>query len=275
MNCIKWFFRVIKDLLIKHEQDNADLNLLKEPHKIMCFNVERDKSSKNDWPNRRDSIIELINREKPTIICMQELMPHQFKFLNSRLAKNYDSYFIDAFTGRSKGMIVSEGLSIFYAKDKYHLMDKGFIRLTDKFGFENKHWRICQWIKLGIKRDFSREAKYEELYIFNTHLDHKSRDARKDSIDMILNVIDSFKDCIDYLPTKSKFFICGDFNAEITWNDLSKLSDWNSYYFNEGTIIDRNVCIDYIFTQNVNGEYKRINTKLSDHYPIILTEYEA
>ena len=135
---------------------------------------------------------------------------------------DYNSYFTDAFTGGSKGAIISEGLSIFYSKDKYYLHEQGFIRLNDKFGFETKNWRICQWMKLATKRVYNKPYTYEEIYVFNTHLDHKDREARRIGLEKILAKIEEIKQFKNYLPTKSKFFICGDFNMEISWYDWFK-----------------------------------------------------
>jgi hypothetical protein len=62
METLKWLFRVIKDLIIQ----SKDFKLLKEvfdnkettnTKKVISFNIERDKASKNDWPIRREQIV--------------------------------------------------------------------------------------------------------------------------------------------------------------------------------------------------------------------------
>ena len=270
MKKIKWLIRVIKDLIVKFKPitytNNNDYQ--SDPVYVMSFNIERDKPEKADWPKRRELIDDLIYELAPNIICMQEVMPHQYKYLKNQLI-DYNSYFTDAFTGNSKGLIVSEGLSIFYSKDKYHLHEQGFIRLSDKFGFKTENWRICQWMKLEIKRVFDKPYIYEEIYVFNTHLDHLNKEARREGIRKILAKIEEIKQSKDYLPTKSKFFICGDFNAQIQDEEMSELTNWLKYYFLEGTMVNRKKCIDYIFAQNVKPEYYCLRTIMSDHYPII------
>lgn len=270
MKTIKWLFRILKDLikkfkLVTHTNGN---DYQSDPVYVMSFNIERDKPSKNDWQKRRELIDDLIYELAPNIICMQEVMPHQYKYLKNQLI-DYNSYFTDAFTGGSNGAIISEGLSIFYSKDKYYLHEQGFIRLNDKFGFETKNWRICQWMKLSTKRVYDKPYTYEEIYVFNTHLDHKDREARRIGLQKILAKIEEIKQSKDYLP-QSKFFICGDFNMEISWYDWFKdfAKQFSSTHFKEGTILGNNVCIDYIFTQNVIPEYACLRTVMSDHYPI-------
>jgi endonuclease/exonuclease/phosphatase family metal-dependent hydrolase len=52
----------------------------------------------------------------------------------------------------------------------------------------------------------------EKFYVFNTHLDHKTREARCSACDLIDNKIQEI--CKDY-----PVYICGDFNAETYWDD--------------------------------------------------------
>lgn len=271
MKTIHWLFRIIKDLIKKFKPvtySNGN-DYKSDPIYVMSFNIERDKPSKNDWPERRELIDDLIYEIAPNIICMQEVMPHQYKYLKNQFI-DYNSYFVDAFTGNSKGAIVSEGLSIFYAKDKYYLHEQGFIRLNNQFGFKTKNWRICQWIKLSTRRVYNKPYEYEEIYVFNVHLDHEDEESRKIGIEKILNKIEEIKQSKNYLPTKSKFFICGDFNMEISWynwfKDFAKNFSFN--HFKEGTIIDKQVNIDYIFT-TADAEHTCLRTIMSDHYPII------
>ena len=266
---MNWLFRIIKDLTKKNSNYCTSLHeFVKDSINVMSFNIERDKPEKNDWPIRREKIIDFILNETPGILCIQEAMPHQYKYLSERL-HNYNSFYRDAFTKGSKGAIVSEGLAIFYAKDKYYSMEEGVINLSDKFGFKNENWRICHWVKLGTKRDFSNlNYTYEEVYVFNTHLDHKSKEARRIGIQKILNFIKNIKEKdTHFLPTKTKFFICGDFNAQIMDEEMIELRTWNTDYVSDGTMINRKKCIDYIFT-DTNCEYNCIREIMSDHYPI-------
>lgn len=270
MKTIHWLFRIIKDLVKKFKPvtyTNGN-NYQLDPIYIMSFNIERDKPEKADWIDRRERIADKIFELAPNIICMQEVMPHQYKYLKNQLI-DYNSYFTDTFTGGSKGLIISEGLSIFYSKDKYHLREQSFIRLSDKFGFKNENWRICQCIKLETKKVFDKPYTHEEIYVFNTHLDHLSKDARREGIRKILAKIKEIKQSKDYLPTKSKFFICGDFNAQIQDEEMSELVNWSYSYILEGTMVNRKKCIDYIFAQNVTPEYDCLRVIMSDHYPII------
>ena len=260
MNSIKYFFRILKDLIFGFTVSVREFYPDRTCTKIMSFNIRRDTPSDNNWTNRRSKIVDFIYNQCPDIICMQEVMPHMYKYLDTKLGLDYRSRFVDAFTGGSKGFILSEGLTIF-VRNKFHILDSGHIRLHKGFGFETKYWRICQWVVL--------ENNNEITYVFNTHLDHLSKEARREGIKKILAKIEELKQTERYLPTKSKFFICGDFNTQIQDEEMSELNKWSCNYVTDGTMVNRKRCIDYIFTQNVIPEYDCPQVIMSDHYPII------
>lgn len=268
METLKWLFRVIKDLIIQ----SKDFKLSKEvfdnkettdTKKVISFNIERDKASKNDWPIRREQIVSFIREESPDIICMQEVMPHQHRYLRNNTLGDYSMFFTDTITKNSVGLIISEGLLIAF-KDKYAVKECDYINLSNCFGFKTKHWRICQILKLRNKKEI--------VYVFNTHLDHIDREARNEGFRKILDRINHIKNSDDFDASNTKFFICGDFNTEITWDEVANsfAKQFNCMYFSDGTVVDKTICIDYIFT-NIEGNYNCIREEMSDHYPVIFT----
>lgn len=256
MNSIKYFFRILKDLIFGFIVSVREFYPDRTCTKIMSFNIRRDTPSDNNWTSRRSKIVDFIYNQCPDIICMQEVMPHMYKYLDTKLGLDYRSRFVDAFTGGSKGFILTEGLAIF-VRNKFHILDSGYIRLYKGFGFETKYWRICQWVALKNNNEIT--------YVFNTHLDHLDPNARQKGLTLIHEKIK------EIVPESAKVFVCGDFNCEISEMKSSFLKDYNYNYFPIGTMVNKKKCIDYIFSKNVKGIPQLFEVNLSDHYPIMLT----
>lgn len=270
MKTIKWFFRIIWEGLFppKYKQIKKGLTI---NNNIICLNLRRDCyiDGPNNWQYRRNAIIDMLDYYKPGVFCTQECMPHMWKFLRKNTKEAYKGFFIDAFSKRITGIPLSEGIGIFYA-DYYKCFDKGYFNLSKKFGFKTKYWRICQYV--GLTNTFTGES----FYVFNTHLDHECRDARKEACVLINQKIKE-------ITKRYQTFICGDFNAEVSWPDNITELARNYYYTILPTTVTQfgknsdGVCIDYIFSKYYikDFNYNIISNSfevdyLSDHYPLIL-----
>lgn len=277
MKTIKWLFRIIKSNFSKIPCIIRDLKY--NTKNIITFNIRRDSpdDGENNWEYRKDAIINMILDKKPSIICMQECMPHMWKYLYYTLKNYYGEYSVDAFNKKSlldSKLFISEGIGILYDCEKYYCLDKGYIKLHKGFGFDTKYWRICQYVKLVSM------VTGEIFYVFNTHFEHKTRDARHHACELIHNKIQEI--CKNY-----PVYICGDFNAEINWpNNLEPLvynykcslnkcinkSMGTVCGFGKPTRINIDLCFyknteiddSYILTDSYNSKY------LSDHYPVII-----
>lgn len=264
MKQIKWFFKIIKEFIIP---DRYITNISFKNHKIMSFNIRRDSLSDGiySWQYRKKPIIEMFSETTPSVICLQECMPHMWKFLKRNTRFSYDGYFTDSFTKNISFIPFSEGLGILYSKS-YSCLDKGYIKLSKGFGFDTKYWRICQYIKLFCKNTD------KTFWVFNTHLDHKDSQARIKGCELIHNFI--LQHC-----GNEDVFICGDFNDEITNNSTINLlaSNYEWCIYSRGTYHGfgkTNKTIDFIFTKQKGLKRELIDLSygyLSDHYPITVT----
>ena len=277
MKTIKWLFRIIKSnfskipCIIKGSfYDTKD---------IITFNIRRDSPNdgKNNWEYRKDAIVNMILDKKPSIICMQECMPHMWKYLYNTLKLYYGEYSVDCYNKKSlldSKLFISEGIGILFDATKYRVFDQRYIKLHKGFGFDTKYFRICQYIGLY---DLNTDEKF---YVFNTHLDHKTKPDKYNSCVLIHNKIQEI--CKDY-----PVYICGDFNAEISWTDcLDVLKDNYKCSLDKctnksvGTVCGfgkpTKINIDLCFYKNTEIDYSHIitdsyNSKyLSDHYPVII-----
>lgn len=278
MKTIKWLFRIIKSnfskipCIIKGSNYNT--------RNIITFNIRRDSPNdgENNWEYRKDAIVNMILDKKPSIICMQECMPHMWKYLYYTLINYYREYSVDAFNKKSlldSKLFISEGIGILFDVTKYKVFDQGYIKLHKGFGFDTKYWRVCQYI--GLYDLYTNE----KFYVFNTHFEHKTREVRHHACELIDNKIQEI--CKDY-----PVYICGDFNAEPEWlNNLGPLTE--NYKVSTDKCVNRKVGttpnygkrtdgvnIDFCYYKNTEIESSEIITDgygvkyLSDHNPVII-----
>ena len=272
MEALKWIFRIIGEGIVppKYKQAERDTSA---NNNIICLNLRRDSYTDglNNWKYRRNAIIDMIDHYKPGVFCVQECMPHMWRFLKKNTKENYNGFFLDAFTKKISFIPVSEGIGIIYA-DYYKCFDKGYFNLSKKFGFKTKNWRVCQYV--GLTNTITGES----FYVFNTHLDHESREARIEGCALIDKKIKE-------ITGSYQTFICGDFNAEVTWHGVKEFAE--IYYCDAlpTTVTwfgkkNGEICIDFIFSKyDTKPHYYNIITDtfgvpyLSDHYPLILQKY--
>lgn len=277
MKTIKWLFRIIKSNFKKYSK--IVFPTINDTKNIITFNIRRDSPNdgENNWEYRKDAIVNMILDKKPSIICMQECMPHMWKYLYNTLKLYYGEYSVDAFNKKSlldSKLFISEGIGILFDINKYRVFDQGYIKLHKGFGFDTKYWRVCQYI--GLYDLYTNE----KFYVFNTHFEHKTRDARHHACELIDNKIQEI--CKDY-----PVYICGDFNAEPNWTNNLEPLVYNYKCsldkcinkgmgtvcgFGKPTRINLDLCFyknteidsSHIITDSYNNKY------LSDHYPVII-----
>src|SRR5699024_4025520 len=139
----------------------------------------------NNWDNRKGSVANLIQFYEPAFIGTQEALFNQLQDLDESL-ENYD--WIGK--GRKDGKKGGEYSAILYDTDKFRLVSDTdstmwSSRTPDK---PSKDWdaalpRIITWGK------FRHKDTGKELYVFNTHFDHKGSKARVESAKLILKTI--------------------------------------------------------------------------------------
>lgn len=253
--------------------------------RIMSFNVRYDESfydaantSMDNWPNRREFQVALLNFHRPEVIGMQEPLGHQVQYFAENLS---DYKWIGV--GREDGENEGEYNPIFYKADKIEALSSGTFWLSQNPDKVSKSWdagytRICTWALFQFKES---ESKF---YFFNTHFDSKGENARLESAKLINEKINDLDSDIPVIVT-------GDFNftedsevyTEITSNGLSdsKKASIEEPYGPEGTFngFKFNQApkqrIDYIFVnQNVKVQRYGVLTDSynqrypSDHLPV-------
>ncbi len=153
---------------------------------------------KKSWFYRADLLSGDIAEVAPDVICFQEVQDLHYNYLENVMPE-YDS--IVAFRDKS---IIREGCAIFYRSDRFEKIEEGYFWLSETPDVMSKDWgsahyRVCVYACL---KDLNTG---KEFIVFNTHLDHKSEEARIKGIEVVLDKIAE----LEGRPA----FLMGDMNA--------------------------------------------------------------
>lgn len=263
--------------------------------KLMTYNIKfASPDFKPSWQERREMLIDLIQKYKPDIIGTQEGLKEQIDYLADHLAD-----YVVIGEGR-KGGDDDEHMAIFFRRDKFRLREMQSFQLSETpeiIGSGPKvNPRMVTWVRLAIinRLKESEESPYpqdyrghwentKELYVFNTHYFNGRNDslARLNASKLILQRVNALNR-FGAWTTERPVFLMGDFNCrpgsppykvligdknstdpdllKNSFEDLSKI-DWILY---KGAVkVLKYDVVDY----NVNGVYP------SDHKPVIV-EFE-
>lgn len=253
--------------------------------KVMTLNIRYDNpgDSLNAWPNRAAIVRNFIRNEEPDLLGMQEVLQHQYEFLDSALS-DYGSIGV----GRSDGAKGGEMNPVFYRKERFDMIRTKTFWLSGTPEVPgSKAWgaglpRIVTWVELVDKNS------HQHLFYFNTHFAHDSDSARVMSAGLLLSKVDS-------ISSDFPFVITGDFNMLPTskgyeiltgpaesvplLKDSFVISERNPigpmYTFNGFTDKQGSGRIDYIFVKDGLKvlSHKTIIKKerriyISDHWPV-------
>lgn len=253
--------------------------------KVITLNIRYDNpaDSLNAWPFRAPVVTGFLNKEKPDLIGLQEVLSSQYVYLDSVL-----SDYASAGAGREDGVRAGEMNPVFFRKDRFDLVRNLTFWLSETPEVPgSKAWnsslpRIVTWVELADK------ITHDHLFFFNTHFAHDSDTARIMSAKLLLSRIDT-------IATTYPFIVTGDFNslpgsepyAILTGPaesvpllmDAKEISEENPegpvYTYNGFSDSSSSDRIDYIFVRNgLKVLDHRVFVKkmhrvfISDHWPV-------
>lgn len=173
--------------------------------RVMSFNIRfaTANDGENSWPNRKDLLVETIRAFDPDLLGTQETLAVQRDFLKSSLK---DHEVLAA--GRDDGAEKGEMMALFYRKTRFEKLAGGHFWLSetpDTVG--SKSWdsslpRMVTWVKL---KDL-KNPDHPPLAFFNTHFDHRGKQARLESAKTIRRKIAE-------LASGCRVIVTGDFNT--------------------------------------------------------------
>lgn len=260
---------------------------------LVTLNIRYDnpEDGNNRWANRIPIVENYFNEETPDIIGMQEVLHNQLLDLQQILpGYGYVG------TGRDDGNTAGEYSPIFWREDRFDLVDHSQFWLSEvpdsvgSRGWDAALPRIVTWAALHDHQSG------KTIYTFNTHFDHRGRDARKNSIDLM-------SDRISEIAGDAPVIAMGDFNIRrnhpafgdtlythlmevFMENDKFQNSEYaagdvvsagaTSTGFNENWRERPPHAIDYIFAdQNFQVQTYRVDhiiengVFISDHWPVV------
>ena len=244
--------------------------------KFVTFNLRCDhqQDGENCFVYRQPLILRALKRERPDVICFQEVLPHMAAWLK----ENLPAYYVIG-CGRGE-KLDGEQMTVAFRKDAYSLLEMRTFWLSEtplvpgsRYPDQSSCPRTCTEAVL------LEEASGQVFRVFNTHLDHKGTQAREKGLKQVLRRADSAE-----LFPGAPMILAGDFNAEPDSAEMRPLYETPGLFDATRSIgvtyhgygkADDPGQIDYIvlrgaaacarvekWTEQENGVY------LSDHYPV-------
>jgi endonuclease/exonuclease/phosphatase family metal-dependent hydrolase len=220
-----------------------------------------------------------VNDQIPDLLGMQEVLWHQYEYLDSALI-GYGS----VVAGRDDGLRAGEACPVFFRLGRFDILDKGTFWLSStpdvpgSIGWGAALTRVATWVRL-----YDRTVR-DTLLFMNTHFDHISDLARVMSSGVLLGRLRE-------LAGDSDFIITGDFNARPESLAIERMTEEgyavDSYTLSETPPVGENYTfngwkdapgegrIDYIFIRSgmkaLSHETHRVIEEgvfISDHWPV-------
>lgn len=184
---------------------------------VGSYNIRNDNKGDekrgNGWQQRCPVVCDLIRFHDFEIFGAQEALNSQ---INEMLAILPEYSYIGV--GRDDGAQKGEYSPIFYKKDQFELLRTGDFWLSEtpevigSKGWDAALPRICTW------GEFKDKNTGFTFWFFNLHMDHRGKEARKESAKLVLNKIKEM--CGD-----SPVILTGDFNVGQTHESYKLLAN--------------------------------------------------
>ncbi len=170
---------------------------------VMSLNIRLDTQhdGPNAWPHRAGMVAGFVNDQIPDLLGMQEVLWHQYLYLDSALI-GYGS----VAAGRDDGLREGEACPVFYRLGRFDRLDRGSFWLSatpdvpGSVGWGAALTRVATWVRLYDK------VRQDTLLFINTHFDHVGEEARRQSALLIIRKI---KEIVGERPA----VVTGDFNV--------------------------------------------------------------
>lgn len=170
--------------------------------RVMTFNIRYDnhEDGQDSWDNRKDFVSDILRQEAPDVVGLQETNPHQLDALKAALPE-YSAVGM----GRDGGN-EGEYCAILYKSDRFEVAESETFWLSETPNKPSVSWssscpRICTWVRLTEK------ASNRSFYVYNTHLDHQSQEAKVMGVRLIMAHMEN-------RSHRDPVLLMGDFNAE-------------------------------------------------------------
>ena len=255
--------------------------LFGQKYTAMTYNIrmETKQDGPDQWQNRKDALVKNIQKISPDFLGIQEGLLQQMQFMDAEL-EQYD--FIGV--GRDDGATSGEYSALFYDASQWSVVETNTFWLSETPGKVSMGWdaacnRVCT-------HGLFTNNRGDTIGVFNTHLDHQGKVARRESVKLLLASIQPYAKYYPILLMGDFNFVPDDPNYALILDQLkdsrtyaSQIRESHVGTFN-GFKLDGDFSrrIDYIFS-NMDGlkikRYQvpdwRIHSRhVSDHFPVIV-----
>lgn len=172
------------------------------PVELITYNIRMNTSGDGEhaWPHRKDDVAALFRFHRADIFCVQEALPDQM----DDLAAAFPDFTYEG-VGRDDGKREGEFSAVFFNHERFEKKQGGTFWLSESpgecsFGWDAACRRVCSWVQLSEKKSG------QEIFVFNTHFDHRGDEARRESASLILKKIEEIS------GGSGPVVLCGDFN---------------------------------------------------------------
>lgn len=170
---------------------------------VMTYNIRyaTENDGVNAWSRRKEMVIELIRKNDPAILGLQEALLEQITDIVGVL-KDYNYVGV----GRDDGKTAGEFSPILFKKNQYEILEQHTFWLSETPEIPgSKNWdaaitRVATWAKM------KERSSGKIFFVFNTHFDHIGKEARKMSADLL-------KSKAAEISKGAPVIITGDFNC--------------------------------------------------------------
>ena len=192
-------------------------------HRVLCCNIrvalEEDEANGVGWSSRRDICLKIIDRHKPDIISLQEVLKEQSedfkKYFKDFQLVGFDGPEMDAHQTGYHGIAKNP---ILFSKKKYELLTASTYWLSETpLVAGSKSWdtaraRHANWVRL------KERATGKEFRVINLHLDHVSAEAKLEQLKMVAEESKQYQAEFSQILT-------GDFNSRFNSPVFNKVRE--------------------------------------------------
>ena len=174
---------------------------------VMTFNLRHDRSALTEesdpdhWPARRPILIDLLERERPTLLAVQEALFGQLSAIREALPGHEMIGY-----GRDGGS-AGEHSAIFYDRERLRVTEWDQFWLSDTPQLIGSATWGNTVTRIVVRARMEDLATGREFAVLNTHFDHESEPARIRSAQAMIDQFEGGE--LDRLPT----LVTGDFNS--------------------------------------------------------------
>jgi endonuclease/exonuclease/phosphatase family metal-dependent hydrolase len=180
--------------------------------RLVSFNIQNRKGEHPEaLTHRMKACAAYVQSLQPDLLCLQEVTPDAYAVLKNKLRPVHHH-----FQPRKENFTRAEGVPILLMNDRLQCIQSGSFWFSTSPEISSKSWqaahpRICSWMQLS-------RTGATDLWIFNLHLDHRSRRARRRSLHLLQEKIRHLTSPEDAL------LVCGDFNMPGTRKEIRHMA---------------------------------------------------